>query len=420
MTSANRSSEPIAYRDDDALASLRGIADAFLIGARPIARRVDDSVVRAGPCGATILRRSRGYAPGAAATLPCETPILALGADLKNAIALAVGGQVFVSQHIGDLEHHGARAAFEETVRDLCAMYEVDPASATVVHDAHPAYASSAFAATIGARRIGVQHHRAHVASVVAERAAWDVPLLGFAFDGTGYGDDATIWGGEIFTGTLRDGLRRIAHLRVAALPGGDAAARHPVQAAAGFLPALGEDASAFAAAPFAFPERYARAATVARSRVATFATTSMGRLFDTVAALLGFTREQTFEGQAAMWLEHLAAASGAVAPYLFPFDGAELDYRPLLAAVVADRRRGRERAEIARAFHAAIAAAIVGIADAAGAPVVVASGGVFQNALLVELLAASLGERLWLNRAVPPNDGGIALGQAALAALGR
>ena len=443
LTSANRSSEPIAYRDDEALAALSGIADAFLIGERPIARRIDDSIVRSGngarsSAGAhAVLRRARGLAPHAVATFPKTTPILALGGDLKNALTLVVDGQAFASQHVGDLEHLSVSDALAETARDLCAMYAVRPESAIVAHDLHPGYRSTEFALSLPGRHVGVQHHRAHVASVLAEHGAWDEPVLGFAFDGTGYGEDGTIWGGEVFSGSLRGGLERVAHLRSAFLPGGDAAARFPVQAAAGFLHALDSGGAldsgyafdrghAFDGAPFYFPERFAQARQLVARRVRAFATTSIGRLFDTVAALVGFTREQSFEGQAAMWLEHLARSSGDVAPYAFPFADGELDYRPLLHAIVVDRLAGRAPAEIARAFHAAVAGAVVAVAkahdgarsaSAAGVPIV-ASGGVFQNALLCEMLRAEFGDRLWLNAAVPSNDGGLSLGQAASAAF--
>ncbi len=417
MTSANRSSEPIAYVDDEALASLSGIADAFLIGERPIARRIDDSIVRLASRARVVLRRARGYAPQAVAVLPKSEPILALGGDLKNALTLVVDGQAFASQHVGDLDYLSARESFAETARDLCAMYEVDPEKLTIAHDMHPGYRSTEFAAPLPGRHIAVQHHRAHIASVLAEREAWDLPVIGFAFDGTGYGDDGTIWGGEVFTGSLTGGLDRVAHLRRAFLPGGDAAARFPVQAAAGFLYEV-DDGIAFDRAPFSFPERYAKARELVARRVRAFETTSMGRLFDTAAALVGFTREQTFEGQAAMWLEHLARLSGDVEPYAFPYEGGEFDFRPMLTAIVADRMAGRPLCEIARAFHAAVAAAIVTVANGADADRVVVSGGVFQNSLIVEILSSKLGDRLWFNTIVPPNDGGLSLGQAAQAAL--
>src|SRR5579872_6982739 len=331
MTSANRSSEPIAYEDADALARLGGIADAFLIGERPIVRRIDDSVARAGIFGPVILRRGRGYAPGAVGTLPVSQPILALGADLKNAIALVVSGQVFVSQHIGDLDHYECVLALRQTIGDLLSMYEVPWEEVLAVHDAHPQYVSTALARELpAARTIALQHHRAHVASVLAERQAWETRVIGVSFDGTGFGDDGTIWGGEIFAGSIAGGLKRVAHMRPAALPGGDAAAECPVQAAAGFLAQL-DDLPDLSAPPFCFPERYERAAELVRKNVRTFTTTSVGRLFDAAAALVGFTREVTFEGQAAMWVEDVARSAALVAPYPFPFDGREMDFRPLL-----------------------------------------------------------------------------------------
>lgn len=241
--------------------------------------------------------------------------------------------------------------------------------------------------------------------------------MVGFAFDGTGYGDDGSIWGGEVFTGSLTDGLKRFAHLRPAFLPGGDAAARFPVQAAAGFLYEIG-DGIAFDRAPFSFPARYAHARELIAHRVRAFETTSMGRLFDTVAALVGYTREQTFEGQAAMWLEHLACTSAEVDPYVFPFEANEADFRPLLQSIVTDRVAGRDIAEIALAFHKAVAGVVIAITNRSGASNVVVSGGVFQNALLMEILAGELNGRLWFNTRVPPNDGGLSLGQAALAAV--
>ena len=426
MTSANRSSEPMAYDDDDAVAQLAGIADAFLIGERRIARRVDDSVARAyagsGPdaLGTSVLRRARGLAPQAIATIPSTRPILAVGGDLKNAVALVVDGQAFVSQHVGDLDHVPSREAFQATVRDLCAMYAIREDDLLVAHDAHPEYASAAYARALPGEHVAIQHHRAHVASVLAERGEWDRDVLGVAFDGTGYGDDGTIWGGELFTGSVRHGFARVAHLRSAPLPGGDAAARFPAQAAAGFLSEL-SDVPDLTTAPFDFPARYEHARAMIAKNVRVFRTTSMGRLFDAVAALLGFTREITFEGQAAMWLEHLAATASETPPYAFPLRDGELDYRPLLAGVIRDRVRGRDAASIARTFHASVADAVVRAhAELGGGRPLAASGGVFQNRLLVESLHGRLGSSLWVNRVVPANDGGLCLGQAAIAALQR
>jgi hydrogenase maturation protein HypF len=427
MTSANRSSEPIAYEDDEALERLSGIADAFLIGERPIARRVDDSVARDGVFGPVIVRRARGYAPGAVAALPTVRPILAVGADLKNTVTLVVDGQALMSQHIGDLGHYDSLRAFKETIQDLISMYEVRPDELLVAYDSHPQYASSSHALALGIpRRLAVQHHRAHVASVLAERGEWEKQVVGVSFDGTGFGDDQSIWGGEIFVGSVKDGFDRVGHLRSASLPGGDAAAQYPVQAAAGFLAQV-EGLPDLTAAPFRFPQRYQRAADLVEKTVRTFPTTSIGRLFDAAAALLGFTREVTFEGQAAMWLEQLACGSAAAEPYPFPWVGQELDFRPLLQCVAQDRFRKRPLAEIARAFQRALARglydAVVSVCQARDLNVVVLSGGVFQNELLLRDLksmfcAASL--EVWTNHSVPPNDGGISLGQAALAAFAR
>jgi hydrogenase maturation protein HypF len=424
MTSGNRSSEPIAYEDDDAAVRLDGIADAWLVGERPIARRLDDSVARAAVLGPQILRRSRGYAPAPVARLSTDRPILALGGDLKNSVTLVVGGEAYVSQHIGDLEHHHAFEAFRETVRDLVAMYEVPIEELIVAHDAHPQYASSAFAAELAcADKRAVQHHRAHVASVLAEREALDLPVVGVAFDGTGYGDDGTIWGGEWFVGSVSRELTRVAHLAPAVLVGGDAAARHPVQAAAGFIAGL-DSLPDVMREPFRFPDRFAQALALASKGVRTVSTTSVGRLFDAVAALLGFTSPITFEGQAAMWLEHLARDADPAPIAAMKYVGEELDWRPMLVSLIESRAKGADCAALARAFHRALAHGTAEVVDSLcemhGVDTLVLSGGVMQNELFLSDLAAALSRRralrIWTNREVPPNDGGISLGQAALA----
>jgi hydrogenase maturation protein HypF len=416
MTSANRSSEPIAYHDDEALDRLKGLADAFLIGERPIARRVDDSIERAGVFGPMILRRSRGYAPSSVAAIPSKRPILAVGADLKNSITLVVNGQAFVSQHIGDLAQYQSFESFRQTIKDLTAMYEIDLNDLLIAHDAHPEYLSTVHALDLPCLEArAIQHHRAHIASVLAERGAWDKRVLGVSFDGTGYGDDGAIWGGELFVGSVAEGFARVAHLRQASLPGGDAAARFPVQASAGFLAQV-EGLPDLSAEPFLFPSRFQQSRELIRKNTRTFQTTSIGRLFDTAAALLGFTREVTFEGQAAMWLEHISRGANAD-PYQFP----DLDFRPLLGSLAADRLSGRDIAQCARAFQRGIAQ---GLCDSATAlcethelDTVVLSGGVFQNQLLLADIKSILHQSIWTNREVPPNDGGISLGQAALAA---
>ncbi len=417
MTSANRSSEPIAYEDDDAMERLQEIADVFLVGARPIARRVEDSVVQVGPLGPAIVRRSRGFAPAPAAVLPVARPILAVGADLKNVVTLVVGGEAYVSQHIGDLADFGALTAFRETIADLRDMYDVPSDDLLVVHDMHPQYTSTLEAVEMGAERIAVQHHRAHLASVLAERDALDVEVLGIALDGTGYGDDGAIWGGELFAGSAAAGFERVDHLLEARLPGGDAAARHPVQAAAGFLAEL-DDLPDLSAPPFNFSDVYRAARELLERDVRVFRTTSFGRLFDAAAALCGFTRSITYEGQAAIWLEQCAQRSTVAEAYPFP----DLDFRPMLEGIISDRLQGRPVEDVARAFHQGLAAGLAHRAEEVcverGLEEIVVSGGVFQNRLLLGQLAEAIGEgrSIWTNQAVPCNDGGVSLGQAAIA----
>ncbi len=422
LTSANRSSEPIAFRDDAAKAQLAGIADAFLTGERPIARRMDDSVVAVRKGKPFMIRRARGYAPAPVARLPTGGPIFAVGSDLKNAVALAVDGEVFMSQHIGDLGDAETDEAFGEAVRDLLAMYDIDPEHLTVVHDLHPEFRSTRYALALPARRtIAVQHHHAHIASVLAEHGLLDERVVGVSLDGTGYGIDGTIWGGEFFVGSVRGGFERSASLRPVRMPGGDAAARFPVQAAAGFLhemaglPDMNQP-------PFYFPPRFFAARDLLAKDVRSFVSTSAGRLFDAVAAILGFTRESTFEGQAAMWLEDQAHARWPQSPYPF----AELDHRPLMQAIVDDRLAGRDPREIAAAFHAALAEGVARqikrLCRQNDVSAVALSGGVFQNELLLHAVFNETedmrGVRVFTNERVPVNDGGIALGQAVFAAV--
>jgi hydrogenase maturation protein HypF len=427
MTSANRSSEPIVYQDEDALENLQGIADAWLIGERPIARRVDDSVVRVSPFGTTMLRRARGYAPLLVAQLSSDRPILAVGSDLKNTVTLVVNGQAIISQHLGDLMKYEAYMSFEQTVYDLLSMYDVSLEETIVAYDFHPDYRSTAFAHRLEAyQHIGVQHHRAHVASVLAERNALEKQVVGVAFDGTGFGDDGAIWGGELFVGSAVKGLERCGHLRYAMLPGGDAAARVPLQALAGFF--VDEpDLAINVGKCLSLPERFFTAVKMVEKRLRTFPTTSVGRLFDAAAALLGFTDAISFEGQAAIWLEHLARTAPLEKIYSFPWDGKVLDYRPLLKEMVEDRLNGKEVGVIARAFHRSVAEGVFRSVRALGATygidAVVLSGGVFQNSLLLADLKELFLEsdiHVWIGEGVPPNDGGISLGQAALVAATR
>jgi hydrogenase maturation protein HypF len=423
MTSGNQSNEPIAFRDEDAVERLADLSDAMLIGDRPIARRLDDSVATVHLGKPLYIRRSRGYAPAIVACLPVDTPLLALGGDLKNTIALVVDSQVLVSQHIGDLAYLETQQAFHEAVHDLMKMYDLLPGDVTVVHDLHPEFHSTRFARTFPARcHVPVQHHHAHIASVLAEHDCLDEGVIGVALDGTGYGTDGTIWGGEFFVGSPRDGFQRAASLRPVNMPGGDAAARFPVQAAAAFLAELEVDPRQLMQAPFHLPARFRQSLELVNNNVRCFPSTSAGRLFDAVAALLGFVRESTFEGQAAIWLEMHARRSRQARKYSL----ANLDHRPLLSAIIKDRLAGHAINEIALGFHHAladeVARQIAGLGESHQISIAAVSGGVFQNKLLFERLHLQMQKsgacQLITNHIVPVNDGGLCLGQAAIAAV--
>lgn len=425
LTSANRSSEPIAYEDADAFERLAGLADAFLVGQRPIARRVEDSVVGVRRVGGVdrpfMIRRSRGYAPLPVATLETDRPILALGADLKNAIALAVRGEVFVSQHIGDLGEVETDRAFAETIDDLLRMYAVDRRELLVAHDAHPEYASTRGAPGVGGGATrAVQHHRAHIASVLAEHGLFDERVVGVALDGTGFGDDSSIWGGEFFVGSIGAGLDRVDALAPVRMPGGDGAARFPPQALAAYLHD-DESVRTLTAPPFEMPRRYADAANLVRRGVRCFETTSAGRLFDAAAAVCGFVRPISFEGQAAIWLEQLARRGRETGE----MDGGSLDPIALLRGLVGRRQGGLSAEDCARWFHhalgGAIAVRVLELIRAHACGPAALSGGVWQNEVLLGVVAERLegaGVRVLLNSVVPANDGGVCLGQAALAGV--
>lgn len=401
-TSGNLSDEPIAIDNDEARERLGEVADFFLMHDRPIARPCDDSVARVVRGRPALVRRARGYAP-----LPVRLdrdlpPVLAVGGHLKNTVAIALGRQVILSQHVGDLDTLEARRAFERAIEDLCRLYRFEPR--VVACDLHPDYASTQWAARSGLPVVAIQHHQAHAAACAAENEVRE-PYLGVAWDGTGYGLDGTIWGGEFF---LVEGSRfeRIAHLRPFRLPGGEAAIREGWRAAA----ALRYETFG-AGAVMEAPLRR-----MLERGVNSPWTTSVGRLFDAVAAMAGVARENRFEGQAAMMLER--AIGGLARDEAYPLPGG--DWRALIEAVERDVARGVSAAAIALRFHNALAHWIVEVAERAGVRDVCLSGGVFQNGYLVERAAALLearGYRVWTHQRVPANDGGIALGQAVLAA---
>ncbi len=441
MTSGNVSDEPIAYEDSEAGARLGGIADAFLMHDRPIETRVDDSVVRIADGGdgprPLLLRRSRGHVPTALALpVPAPVPILAVGAELKSTFCLAKGGRAWVGHHIGDLENWETLRAFREGIGRFEALFDVRPAAAA--HDLHPAYLSTAEAqARDDLPLIGVQHHHAHLAAALAEHGEAG-PAIGVIFDGTGHGPDGTVWGGEILAGGL-DGFERAGWLWPVRLPGGERAIREPWRMACAWLLEAGHLGSEPppALAGEVAPEAWRAVAGLARAGTAAPVTTSMGRLFDAAAALCGVRARVSYEGQAAIEFQALADP-GERGAYDLPVGGADpgpgppagappglvLGGKPLIAAVAADAAAGVPVPAISARFHAAIAAgAARAAADAAGARglgTVVLSGGVFQNVLLLRLTAAALREaglRVLVPERLPPNDGGISFGQAAVAA---
>jgi hydrogenase maturation protein HypF len=430
MTSGNVSDEPIVYEDEDALARLAAIADAFLVHDRPIHTRTDDSVVRAVRVGARrrplVLRRSRGYVP-ASLRLPVETrrPLLACGAELKSTFCVARGRRAWVSHHVGDLRNWETLRSFGEGVAHFQALFEIAPE--VVAHDLHPDYLSTAYALEReGVELLGVQHHHAHLAAVLAEHGETG-PAVGAIYDGTGYGTDGTVWGGELLVGGL-EGFARAGHLRPVPLPGGERAVREPWRMACAWLAEATGDPTPAIPGPLVRcvdPERWAAVARIAQRRVAAPMTTSVGRLCDAVAALCGLRREVTYEGQAAIELEALADPHERSA-YPLPYVDGELDARPAVLAAISDLAAGASPATVSARFHGALAAATVcaclEIAGAASLSLVVLAGGVFQNRLLLERVATSLqaaGLRVLTPERLPPNDGAISYGQAAIAAMG-
>ena len=413
-TSGNRSDEPIAIANEEAATRLKEIADYFLMHNRPIVRACDDSVVRLTRGRAGILRRARGYAPLGIRVAKKLPPVLAVGGHLKNTVAIAVGNDVFLSQHIGDLETLEARHAFGRAIEDLCRLYSFK--AEAVVCDLHPDYASTHWAEKSGLPILRVQHHQAHVAACAAENNV-EGPYLGVSWDGTGYGLDGAIWGGEFFR--VENGkYERVAHLRPFGLPGGDAAVREGWRSAASLIfEVLGPDGDVPDLPTGKSFSDQSKIVYMLRNRINIVPTTSVGRLFDAVASITGIAQRNRFEGQAAMLLENEIGALRTEEAY--PLIGG--DWVPLIAEVIRDKRQALSVSAIAARFHNALVNWIVEVAATVGEKQVVLSGGVFQNRYLTERASAVLESRGFVvhtHQRVPPNDGGIALGQAVMSLL--
>ncbi len=417
-TSGNRSEEPIVTDDARMAPELGDIADAVMAHDRVIERRADDSVGHVVASDFQLLRRARGYAPGTVRLDRDGPPVLAVGAELKSTACLALGADAHLSVHLGDLEHPAALAAFEAAVADLLELTRAAPE--LLVHDLHPEYLSTKFAASSDlAPRLGVQHHHAHLASCLTDTGHRG-PAIGVMFDGMGWGTDATLWGGEILVGDA-SGYERFAHLRPVPMPGGTAAIRQPWRMALAYLfETLGRDVPAI---PSLADHRAEAEHVLAQCRPGqSILTTSIGRLFDSMAALCGLVESVTYEGQAAVRFEQAAGPDIRRYPVeITTGEPAVIDSSPLVGAVVSDLLAGQPPALIAGAFHRWVADAAVAASrqarESTGLSAVALSGGVFQNRRLVELLVPDLeqaGFEVLRHRQVPPNDGGIALGQAA------
>ena len=421
MTSGNLSEEPIVVSNSEALLRLSGIADWFLLHNRDIATRVDDSVVRIFEGRVRVLRRSRGFVPQTIDLGTALEDVIAVGAELKNTFCLTRGSHAILSQHIGDLENYETEQFFEETLAKMKHIFKASPRA--VAHDLHPDYRSTRMALASGIeRKFAVQHHHAHIASCMAENRLHG-KVIGVALDGTGLGADNTIWGGEFLVADYA-GFERPANLRRVPLAGGDAAMRQPWRMALSYLrdSRMPADLPCFrdiSAAQFKLVD------TMLSRQIQTVPTSSCGRLFDAVAALVGRGSEVTFEGQAAIALE-MAADAAVTRRYEFNIGQEtpmEIDLRQTVASIVKDIQRGRRTAEISACFHNTLSAAIADVCyrirKSDGLDRVCLSGGVFQNHFLLRLAVVELrriGFEVFLHAVVPANDGGISLGQAAIA----
>ena len=418
-TSGNLAEEPMCISEDEAAERLGDVADLFLVHDRPIVRPVDDSVARVGPVGLELLRRARGFAPLPLA-FPGETCVLALGGQLKNTVALATGGQVIVSQHVGDLFSLEGALLCARVAEDLLRFFGTR--AERVACDLHPDYASTRLAERLAAEwsvpLVRVQHHHAHVAACMAEHSL-SGPVLGLAWDGSGLGTDGAVWGGEALVVDTA-GFRRVAHLRPFSLPGGERAIREPRLAAAGLLYEIFGTSFREYLTPDDTSDSFL--VRMLERGVNTPRTTSMGRLFDGVAALTGVCTQTSFEGQAAMALEHIADGVEDEPAYPLPLRGGDpaiADWEPLIVALLQDLERGVAQSILAARFHNALVNLADVIASRVGLRQIVVSGGCFQNLRLAAAVRQRLitrGFEVYAPRLYPPNDGGLSLGQAFVA----
>ncbi len=424
-TSGNVADEPICTDEHDALLRLQGIADLFLVHNRPIVRHVDDSVLRVMAGRELVVRRARGFAPLPVLLREVAPKVIAVGPHQKNAIAAAVGRQVFISQHIGDLETVPAYGAFQQVLADFAGLYELHPE--VVACDQHPDYFSTQYAQKQRDTDVfTVQHHYAHAMSCMAENQI-EVPALGISWDGSGYGPDGTVWGGE-FLRITSEGFERFAHLRTFRLPGGEKAVKEPRRVALSVLrEAFGAELQGTGALPtleaFTADERRLLDEMLEHG-LRNPRTSSAGRLFDAVASIIGLRQVCRFEGQAAMELEFLTHGAATEQTYQFEMVGGDngkvVDWAPMIRAIVADVYQATDTGKIAAKFHNTLAEVMVRVAKESGEKKIVLSGGCFQNRYLTEWAVMRLrseGFRPYWHQRVPPNDGGIALGQVAAVA---
>ena len=439
-TSGNFSEEPMATAPAEAEERLGAIADVFLHHDRPIVRAVDDSVARAVDGRLLLMRRARGFAPLPIPVGVSLPTVRALGGHLKNTVAWAAGRQIVVSQHIGDMDHPLSLEAHSRTIADYERLFELRPVA--VACDLHPDYATTRLAEASGLRVIRVQHHHAHAAALLAEHDL-DGEILAVSWDGTGFGPDGTVWGGEFLAAT-RTGYRRVARLRPFPLPGGEVAAREPWRSALGALyETLGADLWALDLPPLRRAAQWRDVLATLVAAPATLRTSSAGRLVDAVSALAGLRQESGYEAQAAILLEQAAAPTSEAYPFTLLRSEAgppvasgrqatglqasgpdaptlELDWRPMVAAIVEDLVRGRSAPHVSGRFHRTLARMTASVAESAGIPRVGLTGGCFQNVPLTQCATEELRRRgfdVLVHSQVPPNDGGISAGQALVAA---